>query len=74
MSDLVGNPKDRFSQNKTHICFCLTLVLKNIKKKDINFCIIVGHVSVVKVIEKHLNRNWSYQKANPALKTKAGNK
>ena len=29
---------------------------------------------VVKVIEKAMNMNWSNQKANPALKTKAGNK
>ena len=28
----------------------------------------------MKVIESAMNRNWSNQKANPVLKTKAGNK
>ena len=30
--------------------------------------------SVVESNRKAMNRNWSNQKANPALKTKAGNK
>ena len=30
--------------------------------------------STVKSNRKAMNRNWSNQKANPALKTKAGNK
>ena len=29
---------------------------------------------IVKRNRKAINRNWSNQKANPALKTKAGNK
>ena len=36
-----------------------------------------GHLtlqSVVKCNRKAMNRNWSNQKSNPALKTKAGNK
>ena len=31
-------------------------------------------VLVIKSNRKAMNRNWSNQKANPALKTKAGNK
>ena len=35
----------------------------------------LGHtaVSAIKSNRKAMNRNWSNQKANPALKTKAGN-
>ena len=32
------------------------------------------HAHIYKSKRKAMNRNWSNQKANPALKTKAGNK
>ena len=33
-----------------------------------------GMTALIKSNRKAMNRNWSNQKANPALKTKAGNK
>ena len=36
--------------------------------------ILTNEEFTIQVIEKAMNRNWSNQKANPALKTKTGNK
>ena len=52
------------------LCSCFgARTLHNIY--NLGLCI---RVHVYKSNRKAMNRNWSNQKANPALKTKAGNK
>ena len=47
--------------------------------KYLNACIVLQYINYKaeltdKINRKAMHRNWSNQKANPALKTKAGNK
>ena len=67
MSDLVGNPEDRFSQNEAQISTVLGFR---------HFVLGSGNdmFNCNKSKRKAMNRNWYNQKANPALNTKAGNK
>ena len=53
--------------SKSMLAERLMLQIKDIK------CI-TNQYQLKKVIRKAMNRNWSNQKANPALKTKTGNK
>ena len=53
-------------------------IIETVLKSDRNVCFeqkyIKQYVYSCKSNRKAMNRNWSNQKANPALKTKAGNK
>ena len=61
--------------------FMLVSVRFHVCKITLNqFWWLNGHISESKLVlvrksnRKAMNRNWSNQKANPALKTKVGNK
>ena len=69
--------KDGFSHNEAQITYAYPVLLMRktesnaiVLDKDNNDCILFDNKSNRKV----MNRNWKNQKANPALKTKTGNK
>ena len=52
----------------------MVMALFNQKWICLNTCFYDEHVHYDKSNRKAMNKNWSYQKANPDLKTKPGNK
>ena len=70
------------SQNKKNITFFFhqkffiftAMKYYSILHGHVNLMIHKDSMLAIEINGKAMNRNWSNQKANPALKTKAGNK